>query len=76
VLHARSAFHVSVVVAGEGIRVAVHDESAVAPAPRGYSISSATGRGLRMVDAVSSRWGTVPLPNRKAVWAELDETRP
>ena len=76
VLHARSAFHVSIRVAGEGIRVSVHDESPVAPAPRGYSVSSATGRGLRMVDAVSSRWGTIPLPNRKAVWAELEELGP
>ena len=75
VLHARSAFHVSVAVAGEGIRIAVHDESPVAPSPRQSSVSSATGRGLRMVGAVSSRWGTVPLPNRKAVWAELDELR-
>jgi hypothetical protein len=73
VLHARSAFHVSIGIAGQGVRVAVHDESPVAPAPRGYSTTSATGRGLRMVDAVSSRWGTVPLANRKSVWAELDE---
>ena len=76
VLHARSAFHVSVAVAaGEAIRVAVHDESPDRPSPRGHSVTAATGRGLRMVDALASSWGTVPLPDRKAVWAELADAR-
>lgn len=77
VLHARTAFHVSIgVTPGEGIRLAVHDASPTAPAPRLYSIASATGRGLGLVNALSSSWGTVPLPNRKAVWAELVDARP
>ena len=76
VLHARSAFHVSVAVAaGEAVRVAVHDESPERPSPRGHSVTASTGRGLRLVDALASRWGTVPLPDRKAVWAELAEAR-
>lgn len=75
VLHTGAGFHVSIdVVAGDGIRVAVHDESPVGPSPRGYSLTSATGRGLRMVDALAASWGTIPLPDRKAVWAELAET--
>ena len=77
VLHARSPFHVSIdVVAGDGVRIAVHDESPADASPRGYSITSATGRGLRMVETLAERWGTIPLPNRKAVWAELAEARP
>lgn len=74
VLHARSTFHVSVGVAageGEGVRIGVHDESPLQPSLRGYSITSATGRGLRMVDALSASWGSIPLPHRKEVWAEL-----
>ena len=76
VLHARSPFHVSVTVVGDGLRVAVHDRSPAPPTPRDHSLASATGRGLRMVDALASRWGTVPLPDRKAVWAELAEPQP
>ena len=75
VLHARSAFHVSIDHAAEGIRIAVHDDSPVVPSPRAYSETSATGRGLRMVDALAARWGTVPRPDRKIVWAELADVR-
>lgn len=77
VLHGRSGFHVSIGIVGgadAAIRVAVHDESATQPAPRAYSSSSATGRGLRLVEAYSTRWGTVSLAERKAVWAEVAET--
>lgn len=76
VLHARSAFHVSIDVVDEGIRIAVHDDSPIVPTPREYSETSATGRGLRMVDALAARWGTVPRPDRKTVWAELSDVRP
>ncbi|MBT2395297.1 ATP-binding protein [Streptomyces sp. ISL-100] len=30
------------------------------------------GRGLLLVDAVTDRWGTVPLPGGKTVWFECD----
>jgi anti-sigma regulatory factor (Ser/Thr protein kinase) len=30
------------------------------------------GRGLLLVEAVTDRWGTVPLPGGKTVWFECD----
>lgn len=30
------------------------------------------GRGLLLVEAVTDRWGTVPLPSGKTVWFECD----
>ncbi|MFI9587403.1 ATP-binding protein [Streptomyces sp. NPDC052236] len=41
------------------------------PAPAGEELSEG-GRGLLLVDAVTDRWGTVPLPGGKTVWFECD----
>ena len=65
---------------GHGVRVEVHDESAGA-APAGAShlsdLDAESGRGLYLVDAVSSETGVQQIPDDgKVVWATLDEERP
>jgi hypothetical protein len=55
---------------GDPLRLEVHDTSRVLPSRVGRP--TASGRGLRIVDAVSSDWGTRTTPNGKMVWAEFD----
>ena len=73
VLHARSDFAVEVSHTQETVRVAVSDRSAAAVSPRGHSALAGTGRGLAMIELMSSSWGTdrgVP-PYVKSVWFEV-----
>jgi hypothetical protein len=55
---------------GNPLRLEVHDTSPVLPAR--VSRPTNSGRGLRIVNAVSSDWGTRATPNGKMVWAEFD----
>ncbi|RAJ38375.1 anti-sigma regulatory factor (Ser/Thr protein kinase) [Kitasatospora sp. SolWspMP-SS2h] len=58
------------------LRVEVTDASRTAPAPREpHRPGTPGGHGLRIVRAVSDRWGTAPLPSGKVVWAEIDAPR-
>ena len=58
VLHARTPVTLMVEVRGVVVRVAVRDESPVAPRVHAFSSSAATGRGLRLIEAMAERWGT------------------
>jgi anti-sigma regulatory factor (Ser/Thr protein kinase) len=52
-----------------GVRREVEDGSDVAPSPGPAGAMS--GRGLVIVDALASRWGSQRARNGKVVWAEL-----
>ena len=54
------------------LRVAVTDSGAGAPEPRQASATREGGRGLYLVNALTSAWGMEPNPDGgKVVWAEL-----
>ena len=54
------------------LRVAVTDSGSGAPEPRHRSSTREGGRGLYLVDALTSAWGMEPLADGgKVVWAEL-----
>jgi anti-sigma regulatory factor (Ser/Thr protein kinase) len=55
-----------------GMLVEVHDESPKQPQVRPVDPSSARGRGMQLVKALSARWGTTPDGRGKVVWAELE----
>lgn len=55
----------------DAVRVAVADRSTARPAPREAGPYDVGGRGLALVDALSDRWGSDPLPFGKRVWAVL-----
>ncbi|MCB5168509.1 ATP-binding protein [Streptomyces bambusae] len=64
-------FHLAVSVHGATLRIEVSD-------PRGTDLpalrepTATSGRGLAIVNALSTRWGVTPGPApRKTVWAEL-----
>ena len=56
----------------QAVRVAVDDTSSFAPEPRVASEFDERGRGLFLVAALASRWGTVPRAGGKTVWFEMD----
>jgi anti-sigma regulatory factor (Ser/Thr protein kinase) len=71
VLHARSAFTVTVSRWATGIRVAVRDNAAVPATGEPVPFPVTTGHGLSVVAALASRWGVERTPAGKVVWAEL-----
>lgn len=72
VLHGGTPLEVVVEVDGDRVRVEVHDGSPRLPVRRDYSTLSGTGRGLLLVDSMSSSWGVERTADGKAVWFELD----
>jgi GAF domain-containing protein/anti-sigma regulatory factor (Ser/Thr protein kinase) len=55
------------------IRIEVADDSRSAPV-RGRPDSNAmTGRGMGLIESLSSRWGVAPEANGKKIWCELED---
>jgi two-component sensor histidine kinase len=52
------------------LRIEVADASPALPRPAKVSLTS--GRGLKMVEALATAWGSEPQPWGKIVWADLD----
>ncbi len=72
VLHAGTSIRVVIRVSHGRLRFEVHDGDARLPARKHYSMLSATGRGLLMVERMADDWGVEPEGHGKAVWFELD----
>lgn len=72
VLHARSSVSVEVKHLRRGVRVEVTDMSPLPPVLLPRSDTAGGGRGMALVDAVSTRWGVTAIPNGKTVWFEVD----
>jgi len=56
------------------VRVVVHDDNPDPPVLRRVGAEATGGRGVALVDALSTRWGYEPLPapgTGKSVWFEL-----
>jgi len=72
VLHARTGFTVVISRRPDGtIRIAVRDASLMRPRPRLAGPFEGSGRGLRLVEALTNHWGADFLPDGKTIWAEL-----
>lgn len=71
VMHANSAFTLSADVGADRLRVEVEDGSSRMPTLRRIPLQAIGGRGLHLVDVLSSRWGAEPLGGGKRVWFEL-----
>jgi anti-sigma regulatory factor (Ser/Thr protein kinase) len=57
----------------EGLRVEVRDNAPDQPVIRDTPLDVPGGQGLRLVDALASRWGWVTAGVGKAVWFEIDQ---
>jgi len=70
-LHARPPVVLRVRVMGEGVRIEVSDGSRQVPLRVPANMGAMTGRGLGLVSALASSWGSIPTDDGKTVWAEL-----
>ncbi len=71
ILHAGGVAAVRVDGTNEGVRIEVHDRTRVPPVLARSSEDAMTGRGLRLVGALSARWQAEPTAEGKMIWAEL-----
>lgn len=72
-LHGRGRPRVTVTpLPGGGLYVGVGDDNSRVPVVREDDPDALDGRGLRLLDMLSSRWGVRPDPPGKIVWFELD----
>lgn len=72
VLHARSAPTMTVRRDDDLLTVEVADDDPTQPVRRAHSTTATTGRGLRILDDLTVRWGTRPTASGKVVWFEFD----
>jgi anti-sigma regulatory factor (Ser/Thr protein kinase) len=71
VVHSREPNAVTVRYLGDLVRVEVTDQSSVLPQPREPDVEGVGGRGLQLVEALGSAWGTERLEHGKRVWCEV-----
>lgn len=71
VRHAGTEMEVRLTHLDSGIRVEVYDGSTRPLRPRSANLQDEGGRGLLLVDALSSRYGVDGEPSGKRVWVEL-----
>jgi anti-sigma regulatory factor (Ser/Thr protein kinase) len=70
---AEGGFRVSYELRDDRLRVEVDDAGArTAPQRRARDLEAPGGRGLELVDALASRWGTLGGLDGRVVWFELD----
>ncbi len=72
VIHAHSAFTVSLSFDGGTLRVSVRDSSQVVPVVQSPIPTTVSGRGLILVTSIATRWGTELVDDGKLIWADID----
>ena len=70
IIHAASGFELEIDV-DRKIRVEVRDDGGGRPAVLQAGPQDGSGRGLGLVEALSSAWGVIPSSPGKTVWYEL-----
>lgn len=71
-VHAHTAFVVTLEARDGVVRLSVRDDSLSLPARRAAQVLDATGRGLEIVDIVSADWGIdTDAAGSKEVWASF-----
>jgi anti-sigma regulatory factor (Ser/Thr protein kinase) len=71
ILHTDDMIEISVDRTEAGVTVEVIDRNPAKPIVKEYGSDAVTGRGLRLVDALSDQWGVRGDERRKSVWFEL-----
>jgi GAF domain-containing protein/anti-sigma regulatory factor (Ser/Thr protein kinase) len=71
-VHTEGQVHLDLTFVNERVRVAVSDSSPRTPVrPTNVSWEATGGRGILLVEAMSTAWGSVPLSGGKQVWSEV-----
>ncbi len=72
VTHAHTALVLDLSTSGDAVNVSVTDSSSALPRHRTPGPAEEHGRGVHLIDVLSSDWGTQLLPHGKRVWARID----
>ena len=72
VLHARTAGELVVELSDDRLRVELHDGTRSLPQAKHYGLEATTGRGIGLLESMSSSWGAEVTPSGKRVWFELE----
>lgn len=70
-VHARTGFEVTIEVGEDGCRVSVADRSPAVPVRRRPDEGLHAGGGTRLLERLSTSWGTEVTPEGKVVWFEI-----
>jgi anti-sigma regulatory factor (Ser/Thr protein kinase) len=70
-IHAQSAFDVAAYESDGVVHVEITDGSSIRPEPIAARQLDPHGRGLYLVEELSSEWGVVDAPPGKTVWFDL-----
>ena len=71
VTHARSTCHLGVELLPDVVRVSVTDQSGEPLRPREAGLEAESGRGLALLEMLSSNWGVLNRSAGKTVWFEV-----
>jgi anti-sigma regulatory factor (Ser/Thr protein kinase) len=71
VLYGRSEIRLTVRAMPGGMRVEVGDDNSRLPMTRSHEPTALDGRGMHLIEALSSDWGVEPADVGKVVWFEL-----
>jgi len=71
-LHARTPFTVGLGSTDRSVLLAVRDGAVATPVTVAADLLAIGGRGLHIVDRVSTTWGVVTGDGSKSVWAAFD----
>jgi Histidine kinase-like ATPase domain len=76
VLHAQTELSLTLDRGDKSINVKVADANPLLPVLRTHGTDAGTGRGLKVLDKMASRWGTDRTHEGKVVWFEISTTGP
>jgi anti-sigma regulatory factor (Ser/Thr protein kinase) len=71
VRHTRAVLLVLVTIENHTLHVDVTDDNPTLPTPPDPEHDATNGRGLRIVDALATRWGITRTTEGKTVWFEM-----
>src|SRR4051812_35699607 len=74
VVHARTAYSVTIGLTARVVRIDVTDESRTRPVLKRSMTHDVGGNGLFFLDVMADKWGIEERPDGKSVWFELGRT--
>jgi anti-sigma regulatory factor (Ser/Thr protein kinase) len=72
ILHGGSGAELRLILSGQALRAEVRDPSSALPAVKRYSVTATTGRGMMIVEALATSWGSEEDGTGKVVWFSVD----
>ncbi|ONH25364.1 ATP-binding protein [Pseudofrankia asymbiotica] len=76
IVHGGPPTHLVIRASASGIRVEVTDGTALLPVVGPARPDATNGRGIRLIDALATRWGVQRHPDGKTVWFEIASASP